>query len=164
MHYKEYALHHMAKVTLTTLMIHAEDDPLAPSRLINWEAIADNKNIIVSQTKRGGHVGWIEGWTPFDPAWHDKLCVMFISAILQSHAQTNFMMGIVTKGLREKELDNEGRIIPSRMARICSTSDLSSSSFSHSRTSSLDMRIKKGLGSVIQLNKSVSSEILSQFK
>ena len=55
-------------------MIHADDDPFISAKEIPWTAITSgNKNIIASITNRGGHVGWIEGFTPFNSAWHDSV-------------------------------------------------------------------------------------------
>ncbi len=64
---------HMHKIEVTTLMMHSFDDPIVTSASVDWDKVVANKNIIVAQTKRGGHVGYIEGSTPLGPTFADKV-------------------------------------------------------------------------------------------
>ncbi len=38
-HYKHEADAHMDKIQVTTLMIHAHDDPIVPSASIDWDSV-----------------------------------------------------------------------------------------------------------------------------
>ncbi len=72
-HYSYKANAHMDKIEVTTLMMHSFDDPIVTSASVDWDKVVANKNIIVAQTKRGGHVGYIEGATPLGPTFADRV-------------------------------------------------------------------------------------------
>jgi predicted alpha/beta-fold hydrolase len=62
----------VARITVPTLLIHAEDDPFLPAAAIPREAIAGNPALEAEITSRGGHVGFIAGppWAPVFWAEH----------------------------------------------------------------------------------------------
>ena len=48
------------------------------------EAIAwQNPNLMLVTTRRGGHIGFIQGWLPFRKTFMDKLLAQFLVAVLQ---------------------------------------------------------------------------------
>ena len=138
---------------MTTLMIHADDDPVVRIRPSEWKALATrNKHIIALHTKRGGHCGWFDGVTPFGATWDCKMACAFISATLECHSQTNFLVNVITSAMRDSGVlaqvpravapptksstsgvemrpgaDSQPptvMISPDKLARICSVSDL----------------------------------------
>ena len=136
-HYKGLAMPYISSVEVTTLMIHARDDPVVGYDSIDWDACAANKNIITVKTNRGGHVGWLSGALPFSGTWADDCTVDFIRSVLEIHSSTNFMLDMVRrlKSAEKNSGANSGgedyaftRARPSveQMARICSASDLPS--------------------------------------
>ena len=58
-HYNGLAGNKLGQIEVTTLMMHAVDDPIVGYHSIDWEACLANKNIIAVATKRGGHVGYV---------------------------------------------------------------------------------------------------------
>ena len=56
--YKDTAARCMADVGVTTLVLHADDDPIVSARFVDWPTVLENENLIVAHTKRGGHVSW----------------------------------------------------------------------------------------------------------
>jgi hypothetical protein len=42
----------------------------------------------------GGHVGFMDGVTPFSPTYADKAAIKFLSGVLEVHAANNFLLGI----------------------------------------------------------------------
>ena len=49
-------LQHIDGVSVPTLVIHSEDDPIVPVDLVPIEECLDNKNIVCAITRRGSHV------------------------------------------------------------------------------------------------------------
>ena len=105
-HYRERtAISGMHKIAVTTLIIHADDDPVVEMRTSEWQDMAAaNKNLIIMHTKRGGHCGWFDGFTPFGATWDCKTATAFISATLECHSQTNFLLNVISKAMAERGL------------------------------------------------------------
>ena len=82
-HYEGTAQCKLDQIQVTTLMVHARDDPIVAFSEASWKAAGENKHIIAVSTERGGHCGWAEGVQPFGPAFSDRLVVNYISAVLQ---------------------------------------------------------------------------------
>eukprot|EP00943_MAST-04B_sp_MAST-4B-sp1_P009726 g9726.t1 len=118
--------YHMIKVT--TLILHAKDDPILMYDSLDWHDIQNNKNIISVVTKRGGHVAWEENMIPAGESWANRISLRFISSILEMHATTNFILSVV-KTERDNHVDgsksNMPRNLSARIARICSLTDVS---------------------------------------
>ena len=143
-HYSGLAMPYISSVEVTTLMIHARDDPVVGYHSIDWQACAANKNIITVKTNRGGHVGWLSGAMPFSYTWADNCTVDFIRSVLEVHSSTNFMLEMVRRmnektglaggngsgssgsGSGQASLYSRTRPSVEQMARICSASDLPS--------------------------------------
>ena len=45
--------------------------------------------------------GWFDGWFPGagDATWGDQACLGFLAAVLEQHAQTNFLVSVMAKAL-----------------------------------------------------------------
>ncbi len=130
----------MNKVDITTLILHADDDPVVSNEHIDWTAARRNRNIITVRTRRGGHVAWYEGMLPFGETWCDRVVCRFISGVLETHSQTNFIVdvirrmnasGIAPPGTLDSKRDRGGGkgqggglSGPAAIARICSASDI----------------------------------------
>ena len=129
---------YLDRVEVTTLMLHARDDPIVGYDDINWDAVARNKNFITVITNRGGHVGWLQGMLPLGPTYSDDVTCEFIRAVLEIHSSTNFILDMVARfqELRSERngdgtggSDSKCRPAIEAMARICSASDLQSAEF-----------------------------------
>ena len=65
-------------LTLQTL-----DDPIVPREAIPYADFAKNPNLLMATTECGGHIAWLEGWNPSGNNWADRVCVEFVSSILE---------------------------------------------------------------------------------
>eukprot|EP00510_Aplanochytrium_minuta_P005911 CAMPEP_0184026602 /NCGR_PEP_ID=MMETSP0954-20121128/13632_1 /TAXON_ID=627963 /ORGANISM="Aplanochytrium sp, Strain PBS07" /LENGTH=616 /DNA_ID=CAMNT_0026310865 /DNA_START=6 /DNA_END=1856 /DNA_ORIENTATION=+ len=148
--YTSRAVDNFDKIKVTTLLLHAEDDPVVGINHVAWENAKSNKNIIVAHTKRGGHCAWHEGLIPVGDTWGDRVATNFVSTVLESHAQTHFIIELVHRAMANSQRSpasppitfsmrhnssnsdlyqaNPGlsKLSPSAMARITSASDLAS--------------------------------------
>jgi len=72
-------------VAAPTLCMNARDDPIIHDSLLDYpvNAAAANANLLLAVTKRGGHLGWVEGWRPV--SWYETLCMQFLDATLVAH-------------------------------------------------------------------------------
>eukprot|EP00808_Paulinella_micropora_P020912 g32063.t1 len=120
-HWENPAEKFISGIGISTLVLHARDDPVVSNAHVRWRKLWANKHVITAHTKRGGHVSWFEGWFPIGPSYGDRLSANFASALLESHAQTNFLVDVIRRTFKA----NAAPLNPSSMARICSASDLS---------------------------------------
>ena len=134
-HYRFRAIDHVDRIKVTTLVLHAEDDPVVSSAHVDWTKVQKNKYIIVAHTKRGGHVAWYQGLSPWGDTWGDDASLRFMSAVLEQTSQTHFFVDIVQQTISRLQIGtfplggsggNSHQITSRAMARICSASDLSS--------------------------------------
>ena len=89
------------KIAVTTLVIHARDDPIVShDDTIDWSRMRRNRNVISVRTDRGGHLGWHEGLLPFGATWADKRACDFVHAVLGMRAQTQFFVDVVRRAAR----------------------------------------------------------------
>ena len=49
------------------------------------EIAQENSNLIVVATRRGGHIGFLQGWFPFRKNYMDKVLVQFVKATLEEN-------------------------------------------------------------------------------
>ena len=89
--YKTCAAHEMNRVGIPSLVLHADDDPIVSARFVDWAAALENKNLIVAHTKRGGHVSWYTGCTPWGDDWACGMAVSFVSASIEISAQRKYL-------------------------------------------------------------------------
>eukprot|EP00750_Incisomonas_marina_P020917 INCI4112.3.p2 GENE.INCI4112.3~~INCI4112.3.p2 ORF type:complete len:298 (+),score=49.56 INCI4112.3:1387-2280(+) len=106
----------MRRVQVTTLVLQAEDDPIVSEKHVDWNKLSANKNIITMHTNRGGHVAWYEGFGPGGTTWNDRVAMRFISACLESHCQTNFMLNVFRTFLNNSALTDGPDVSQARPA------------------------------------------------
>jgi abhydrolase domain-containing protein 1/3 len=133
-HYAGLAGDKLAQIEVTTLMLHAVDDPIVGYHSVNWNSCLANKNIISVTTRRGGHVGWLTGLFPFGPTWADTTTVNFVRSVLEIHSSTNFILDVVQRSglfnsknstcMSETKHSAHRSNNAEKIARICSASDL----------------------------------------
>mmetsp|Transcript_58716 Transcript_58716/g.108312 ORF Transcript_58716/g.108312 Transcript_58716/m.108312 type:complete len:393 (-) Transcript_58716:60-1238(-) len=69
----------LARVTVPTLIVHAEDDPVVSVSTIPLGLVQSNPRLFVAITKRGGHIGWGSGGLGAG-AWTDCMARRFLDA------------------------------------------------------------------------------------
>ena len=79
----------MEKIQITTLILHADDDPVVTGKQMKWGTMIKNKHLVTVQTKRGGHCAWYEGILPFGETWSDRVSSSFISGVFELHSQVS---------------------------------------------------------------------------
>jgi hypothetical protein len=122
----------LGDVAVTTLLLHALDDPINAHASVDWAAAARNKNLIAVTTKRGGHLAWEQGAAPGGECWAHAVVADFLASTMEIHASTNFLLDVLHKAGRLRGNlqgggggdDAAGTFSPQAMARICSGSDL----------------------------------------
>ena len=113
----------MYKIEVTLLILHADDDPIVHGRQMNWNSLLQNKHIIAMHTKRGGHVAHFDQIFPIGDCYSDRVIVGFVSAVLESHSYTRFLVNVVRNSLLLKP-DLQQSVSSGNLARIVSRSDL----------------------------------------
>ncbi|CAJ1362290.1 unnamed protein product [Effrenium voratum] len=74
------------QISVPTLVVHAEDDPVISLSTIPLEDLKRNPRIYVAITKRGGHIGWGSGGLGAG-AWTDAMAAHFLEATLRGLAR-----------------------------------------------------------------------------
>jgi len=110
----------MKNVKIASLILHALDDPVVNNDHIDWSAIASNPHMISMHTNRGGHVAFFDGIIPFGPTFSDRACANFISSVIESQSQTNFLVNAVRKSLNDDPDTSRAIVEPAKMSRIAS--------------------------------------------
>lgn len=136
-HYEDNAFSRVSGVQVSTLILHAVDDPVVSYKHIDWDEVTNNKHVIVLTTRRGGHVAWYEGFFPFGATWSEKVSCNFISAVLETQAHTSFLLDVFRRATKpdsgpkkkigggvKRRIKEPTLLAPDRIARICSASDL----------------------------------------
>jgi abhydrolase domain-containing protein 1/3 len=67
-------------IQIPLLFLSAEDDPVVNLESMPITVPDVNPNVIVVLTKRGGHLGFLEGWWPTGQNWSDRVLSHFLSA------------------------------------------------------------------------------------
>ncbi len=70
----------LARIITPTLLISAEDDPLAPSRLVNGGA-EGNPHLQLISTRHGGHVGFVSGTALAPDWWAEATALRFFDSL-----------------------------------------------------------------------------------
>lgn len=68
----------LAHIARPTLLVSAEDDPLAPASALP-AGVAENPHLTVVRTARGGHVGFVEGSLLRPRFWAEERAVAFLA-------------------------------------------------------------------------------------
>src|SRR5437588_695854 len=72
----------IARIRVPTLILHAADDPIIPSEPLRDPSIADNPNVLLVVTARGGHVGFVADATDDeDRYWAENRVVEFCRSL-----------------------------------------------------------------------------------
>ncbi|GBG33048.1 Monoacylglycerol lipase ABHD2 [Hondaea fermentalgiana] len=131
-HYTTRSIDEMHKIQVPTLLLHAEDDPVVSSLHVDWGKLESNRKIIVAHTRRGGHCAWHEGLMPVGDTWGDRVTSNFISAVIEMHSQTHFLVELVRNAMALENFSARPGMRraqgfdPRSITRITSASDLAS--------------------------------------
>ncbi|MBX7116049.1 MAG: alpha/beta fold hydrolase [Myxococcaceae bacterium] len=77
-------------IRVPTLLISAEDDPLAPASMLPLEA-RENPALTVVTTRQGGHVGFVEGSWRAPHYWAEQQVLHFLASIAARHVLPGVM-------------------------------------------------------------------------
>jgi len=69
----------LGRITVPTLIVHAEDDPVVSVKTLPLGVIQSNPRLFVALTRRGGHIGWGSGGLGA-AAWTDCMARRFLDA------------------------------------------------------------------------------------
>jgi hypothetical protein len=94
-----------------------------------------SKYVISLNTRRGGHIGFYEGFLPFGKTWDLRISMQFMSAVIESLAQVNHILTVIkrvdstlgSKMSRENLLASAGaraNQLPGHLARIVSSTSI----------------------------------------
>ncbi|XP_064382470.1 protein ABHD1-like [Halichondria panicea] len=72
--------------TIPILSLNADDDPFTPEYVIPEEGARSNPNLILVTTRRGGHIGFMEGLLPTNKNLMDRALIQFIRAVFEHDA------------------------------------------------------------------------------
>lgn len=76
------SMRYLEGVQVSTLLLHALDDPFLPAESIPVSTARDNPAVTLSLQGRGGHVGFVEG-SPWRPRfWGEESAAAFLAAAL----------------------------------------------------------------------------------
>lgn len=76
----------LPRITVPTLLLHAQDDPFLPPECIPYANISSNPKLRAIITERGGHVGFIHG-SPVRPRfWAEETAARFLAQGLLASA------------------------------------------------------------------------------
>jgi predicted alpha/beta-fold hydrolase len=76
----------LSAIRVPTLLFHARNDPFLPPTAIPHEAVKANPALFPAFTRRGGHVGFLEGVIPGLPTfWTEKEGTRFLKEMLQEN-------------------------------------------------------------------------------
>lgn len=124
------------KIGITTLVLHSSDDPMVSNQIFNVTELARASKYVISlNTRRGGHIGFYEGFLPFGKTWDLRISMQFMSAVIESLAQVNHILTVIkrvdstlgSKMSRENLLASAGaraNQLPGHLARIVSSTSI----------------------------------------
>ncbi len=75
---------YLDRVSVPTLIIHAEDDPFLPRGAIPRAVARANPHLTVHVTRRGGHVGFVSGSVMSPVFWAERAAGRFLAARLSA--------------------------------------------------------------------------------
>ncbi|KAJ3241709.1 hypothetical protein HDU81_011033 [Chytriomyces hyalinus] len=75
---------YLPDVCIPTLLLSDLDDPVAMSKSIPVADVIENPNVILATTRRGGHIGWYEGFWNLK-RWYPKPILEFCSAVINDY-------------------------------------------------------------------------------
>ena len=77
---------HLGKISIPTLLVHAEDDPVISYSTMPFQDLRRNPKLYVAVTKRGGHIGWGSGGLGAG-AWTDTMAAHFMQATSRTQSR-----------------------------------------------------------------------------
>lgn len=101
----------MADIDVSTLLIHADDDPIVTTQKPgDWDRLVSaNKNLLVLTTHYGGHVGWYEGWFPFS-SWGDRIIVSWFSAVCEALSLQITIEDLMHRAMNQNQEGSRNRL------------------------------------------------------
>lgn len=72
-------LPYLADITVPTLLVHSDNDPLIPSKA--YEKIKTHRHVFCVITRGGGHVGFHSRYQPFD-CWQTQMALRFFDQLI----------------------------------------------------------------------------------
>ncbi|KAI8826648.1 Alpha/Beta hydrolase protein [Fimicolochytrium jonesii] len=79
---KASSAQYIPDIRVPFLVLTALDDPISPPEVLPYFEVYENPHCIMATTKRGGHIGWFEGWFRTS-RWHQRPIGEFIGAIVE---------------------------------------------------------------------------------
>lgn len=76
------------QISVPTLILTAQDDPIVPFSLFSAAAIANNPRIVLEAPQYGGHCSFISCWSGWDRHWAEARVVEFCSEIAKRSRKT----------------------------------------------------------------------------
>ena len=150
-HYCAKAIDNMDRIAVTTLLLHAEDDPVVSSEHVDWRKVGRNRHIVVGHTKRGGHCSWYEGLTPWGGTWGDRVATNFISSVLESHSRTSFFLELIRQSMSQLSIGVSGAGLGGGMSGPASQRSSMSSVTTDSESQPMSMQTMKRICSASDL-------------
>ena len=133
-------------VKTTMLMVHSRDDTMVSfEEAVDWEAVKNNQHIISVQTARGGHIGFHE-WMGFltGLSWAEALVLDFVSSVLETNAQTGFLLDVMERAKTKKK--SIATLRPEELGGFCARSQVISMVFDRDDSQELTGSPKGGEG------------------
>lgn len=70
----------LPRIRTPTLLVQSEDDPFLPPDSLPRRAVEENPWLLGAFTRRGGHVGFVEGAGPWDPGfWAEREAARYLA-------------------------------------------------------------------------------------
>ncbi|KAJ3348252.1 hypothetical protein HDU83_001439 [Entophlyctis luteolus] len=77
------SVQYLADISIPSLLLSDLDDPIALRPSVPYDDVRANPNIVLALTRRGGHIGWFEGWIK-PRRWFPKPILEFSQAIISA--------------------------------------------------------------------------------
>ena len=162
------------KIGITTLVLHSSDDPMVSNSIFNVTELARASKYIISlNTKRGGHIGFYEGFLPFGKTWDLRISMQFISAVIESLAQVNHILTVIKRvdssldsKMSKENLLGSGRApsqLPGHLARIVSSTSIFATRTPGTGSHSPALETDEGISPLLQ-QQALSSRINDLYK
>ena len=75
----------LSKIKRPTLCLNAKDDMFSPAADQPIDEVEGSPNVALLLTKRGGHIGFMEGFLPLLPYFLENLLHQYLSSIIKLH-------------------------------------------------------------------------------
>ena len=75
----------LSKIRRPTLCLNAKDDMFSPAADLPIDEVDDSPDVALLLTKRGGHIGFMEGFLPVLPFFLENVLHQYLSSIVKLH-------------------------------------------------------------------------------